>query len=263
MSKLISNLFDLHKNICLLCGKDIFDQQNFCDECKKQIFFNDKKTCKICGVEIYGDQSVCLRCGKDVPIFDKAISPINYEGRIMGLVKNFKYGNARYLAKVFSKYMVDKFVASNLTVDVVVPVPMTQKALQKRGYNQAELLAKQVCLDLNLPLDTTNLVKVVDTIQQEKLSMSKRKENLQKAFDIVDKNAFCGKRVLVIDDVKTTGTTLNRIAKLLKKYKAKEVYGLTAFSVREKIRVSVDKKEPKVGWLTKIFTKLKKSTKKH
>ncbi|MBR5251189.1 MAG: ComF family protein, partial [Clostridia bacterium] len=171
--------------------------------------------------------------------------------------------NARYLAKVFSKYMVDKFIASNLTVDIVVPVPITQKALKKRGYNQAELLAKQVCLDLNLPLDNVNLIKVVDTIQQEKLSMSKRKENLQKAFDVVDKNAFNGKRVLVVDDVKTTGTTLNRISKVLKKYKAKQVYGLTAFSVREKIRTTTDKKAKKPSWLNKFLTKLKKSTKKH
>ncbi|MBR5250424.1 MAG: hypothetical protein IKV38_00185, partial [Clostridia bacterium] len=120
MSKLISNLFDSHKNICLLCGKDVFEQQDFCDECKRHVYFNDQKTCKICGVEIYGDELVCLRCGKEVPVFDKAISPFNYEGRIIGLVKNFKYGNAVYLATVFSKYMVDKFVASNLEVDIVV-----------------------------------------------------------------------------------------------------------------------------------------------
>ena len=114
-----------------------------------------------------------------------------------------------------------------------------------------------------MPLDNVNLIKVVDTIQQEKLSMSKRKENLQKAFDVVDKNAFNGKRVLVVDDVKTTGTTLNRISKVLKKYKAKQVYGLTAFSVREKIRTTTDKKAKKPSWLNKFLTKLKKSTKKH
>ena len=114
-----------------------------------------------------------------------------------------------------------------------------------------------------MPLDDVNLVKVVDTIQQEKLSMSKRKENLQKAFDVVDKDAFKNKNVLVVDDVKTTGTTLNRIAKVLKKYKANKVYGLTAFSVREKIRTTTDKKESKPSFLNNFFTKLKKSTKKH
>jgi len=263
MSRFVQESFDAHDKVCLLCGVDLFEQEYFCEDCRTKINFNNKKTCKICGVEIYGDQAVCLRCGKDVPIFDKAISPINYEGRIMGLVKNFKYGNARYLAQVFAKYMVDKLVASSLTIDVVVPVPMTQKAFRRRGYNQATLLAEQICKELNLPLDDVNLVKVVDTIQQEKLSMSKRKENLQKAFDVVDKDAFKNKNVLVVDDVKTTGTTLNRIAKVLKKYKANKVYGLTAFSVREKIRTTTDKKESKPSFLNNFFTKLKKSTKKH
>ena len=114
MNKFITSLFDTHKKVCLLCGRDVFEQQDFCDECKKQVFFNNQKTCKICGVEINGDQLVCLRCGQEVPSFDKALSPFNYEGRIMGLVKNFKYGNAKYLAQVFAKYMVDKLVASNL-----------------------------------------------------------------------------------------------------------------------------------------------------
>ncbi len=233
---LVDKIFDFHKHACCICGADIFDDKGFCEHCIQKIPFNNGKTCKYCGAVVLGDNDCCSTCRADKTFFDKAISSFDYVGHMQSLIKNFKYANKRYLAEIFANYMAATLMASGLQVDCVVAVPLSEKSLAKRGYNQSLLLAQKVCKLTNLPLIENNLIKIKDTDQQEKLSFKQRRENLLDAFKVTDKTAFVGKNVLIIDDVKTTGTTLSRIAKVLKLSKANKVYGLTAVSVKENIR---------------------------
>lgn len=237
---LVKKVFDSHKYTCCYCGADIFDDGYFCENCLKKLPFNNGKTCRYCGAMVLGDNDCCPSCRAEKTFFDKAISSFDYVGIMPTLIKNFKYGNKRYLAEVFAKYMVSTLLSSGLKVDCVVAVPLSDGAFAKRGYNQSLLLAKEICRLTNLPLVEKAVIKIRDTQQQEKLSFKERRQNLLGAFVVTDKTPFEGKNVLVIDDVKTTGTTISRVAKVLKQSKANKVYGLTAVSVKEGVRTSND-----------------------
>lgn len=238
---LADKLFGFHEYTCCCCGVDVFDDSGFCDVCKAALPLNNGKTCALCGAKIEGDHDYCANCKPSDRYFEKIVSSFDYTGVAVTLMRSFKYGNAKYLAGVLAKYMATTFLESGLEVDIVVPAPLSARSLEKRGYNQSLLLAREFCLLTGLPLEEDNLIKIKETVQQEKLTNIQRRNNLSDAFDVVDKTAFVGKKVLVIDDVKTTGTTIDRIAKLLKKCKAAKVYGLTAVSARERLKVNRDK----------------------
>ena len=236
--------FDTHQFVCCNCGKDIFvEGEFFCEDCLRTLPFNNGKTCKLCGAMIEGDHDYCELCKPKRSFFDQAFSSFDYVGVMRKLIKNFKYGNSLYVADVLSKYMTETLLAAQLQIDCVVAVPLSPKSKRIRGYNQSLVLAQKICEKTNLPLIKDGVAKIKETQQQEKLSFFERRQNLLGAFEVMDKTLFEGKNVLIIDDVKTTGTTLNRLAKALKKCKAKKVYGLTAVSVKEKISVTKVKKK--------------------
>ena len=217
---------------CLNCGKDVFDGTGFCTNCKKDVVYNNGKVCKRCGVGIDGAEDYCGNCAFDVIYFDRAYSVFSYEGAIQNAILSMKFNNLATHAKVFAKYLVFMAEKANLGYDIVTFAPMSRKSLRKRRYNQAKLLAKHFC-DI---LDKDNLlveavIKVKETESQESLGKAERKTNLVGAYKV---NADVqGKRVLVIDDVKTTGATLNECAKVLKKAGATAVYGLTVAARKE------------------------------
>ena len=156
----------------------------------------------------------------------------SYEGAVQQAILDMKFANLGSYAKVFAKYLVFLAEKHNLSYDLVTFAPMSKKALRHRRYNQAQLLAKYFCAILGKDaLLTEAIVKVKDTAAQEKLSKSERKTNLIGAYDICADVE--GKRVLVIDDVKTTGATLNECAKVLKKAGATEVIAITVASRKE------------------------------
>ena len=217
---------------CLACGKDVFDGTGFCAECAKDVVYNNGKTCARCGVGIDGEEDYCSNCAFDKIYFDKAYSVFSYEGAVQKAILDMKFNNLGSYAKVFATYLVFMAQKVNLEYDLVTFAPMSHKALRKRRYNQAELLAKHFCnLQDKDSLLVDAIAKIKETEAQERLSKTERKTNLIGAYKI---NADVkGKRVLVIDDVKTTGATINECAKVLKKAGATAVYGLTVSSRKE------------------------------
>ena len=217
---------------CLVCGRDIFDQLGFCPDCIKKVVFNNGKTCKRCGVGIDGDEDYCGNCAYDKLYFDRAYSAFNYEGVVQKTILNMKFDNMGSYARVFARYLVYLAQKHNLEYDLVTFVPMSRNSLKKRRYNQAKLLAEHFCALLNQDgLLVEAVVKVKETVTQEQLSKSERKTNLIGAYRA---NADVkGKRVLVIDDVKTTGATINECAKVLKGVGATEVVAITVASRKE------------------------------
>lgn len=217
---------------CLACGIDIFDDTGFCEECSKEVVYNNGKTCKRCGVGIDGEEDYCGNCSFDKIYFDKAYSVFSYEGAVQKAILSMKFNNLGSNAKVFAKYLVFMAQKVNLEYDLVTFAPMSNRALRKRRYNQAKLLAKYFChMQEQDKLLLNAIVKQKETEAQEKLSKTERKTNLIGAYKINAK--VKGKRVLVIDDVKTTGATLNECAKVLKRAGATAVYGLTVAARKE------------------------------
>ena len=217
---------------CLICGRDVFDGLGFCPDCAKDVVYNNGKICKRCGVGIDGEEDYCGNCAFDKIYFDKAYSVFSYEGAVQKAILSMKFNNLASYAKVFAKYLL--FIADkySLEYDAVTFAPMSKKAKRKRRYNQAEQLAKHFCAMQDKDgLLVEAVVKIRETVAQEQLSKAERKTNLIGAYAA---NAdVSGKRVLVIDDVKTTGATLNECAKVLKRAGATAVYCLTVAARKE------------------------------
>lgn len=233
-TRFLRELFAPMQFRCVCCGKDVFDETGFCEQCKKDVAYNNGKTCKRCGVAIEGEEDYCGNCAFDKIYFDRAYSPFCYEGAIRDVILAMKFNNLGGNAAVLARYLVYVAQREHLVYDAVTYAPMSRASYKKRGYNQARLLAEEFCAILNnTDLLAECIVKVRDTEPQEKLSRAERKTNLTGSYRIHPAADVKGKRVLVIDDVKTTGATLNECAKALKRAGAAEVIALTVASRRE------------------------------
>jgi ComF family protein len=130
------------------------------------------------------------------------------------------------MAKPLARLMISA-LPSEIDVDVIIPVPLHPTRLRAREFNQSLLLADQLSRHLSRPVSTTNLVRTVATDPQTTLSRQERLRNLRKAFEIRKPQDLAEKRILLVDDVYTTGTTLNECAKVLRKAGAGPVLALT------------------------------------
>lgn len=227
---------------CMACGREIFDGLGFCDACKKSVVFNNGKTCKRCGVGIDGEEDYCGNCAFDKMYFDRAYAAFSYEGVVQAAIIKMKFGGVGRYAKIFAKYLAFLATKNNLEFDAVCFPPMSRKSKRKRGYNQSQMLARFFCeiMDCDdLYLDA--LKKVKETVRQESLGKAARKENLIGAYKVT--TDVKGKRMLVIDDVKTTGSTLNECAKVLKRAGAVSVVGLVVSARKENVPFEVEEKD--------------------
>lgn len=235
----LSEIFAPSSYRCLQCGCDLFGQTAFCDRCKRQVVFNNGKTCKRCGVGLDGAEDFCGNCAFDKIYFDRAYSAFSYEGAVKKAILDMKFHNLGCNAAVFARYLVYLAQTNDLCYDVVTFVPMSPKSFKKRGYNQSELLAKGFCDILGAEQKFTEaLTKTKETVQQEKLGKKERKENLVGCFAVTAD--VKGKSVLLLDDVKTTGSTINECAKVLKRKGATKVVALTVASRKENFDFEVD-----------------------
>lgn len=214
---------------CIFCGDEIrnVNKFNICDECVNNLPRNNGKICKICGSKIEGEGELCENCFSHIPSFDIARAPFLYEEPISNLVQRFKYHNGKYLFKPLSEFMIDEYLKNNFNCDLIIPMPLSKQHLKIRKYNQAEELAKHISQNLNIPLYNGIIERVKDTEKQTKLTFTERLENLKDAFKILDKKAIKNKTILVVDDVITTGATLNSCCLELRKGKPKKIIVLT------------------------------------
>ncbi len=195
------------------------------------------RKCIGCGAE--GD-FLCPSCRKSMPkagpaAQDRALltsldglqSVFLYQGLARHAVHYLKYGNTKALAKPLARLMADHLESNPMPADILTVVPMHSKRLRKRGYNQAELLARELSRLVQLPLTGESLIRLRDTPSQvSTMTARDRRRNVEGAFRCRG-HVFHGKEVLLIDDVCTTGATLNACAAALKGAGARAVRGLT------------------------------------
>lgn len=223
--------------VCAACGEDVFDDGYFCAHCLAELPLNDGYICSKCGRAIEADYPVCLECKAHMPLYDAARSAFRYEARVVGLIKRFKTGG-RYLAAALAARMAPLLADNFPDADLIVSVPMTDKALRKRGYNQADLLADALSLRSGIPYAPAALVKTRDTAAQKHLTAAERAQNLAGSFRVHERALCRGRHVVIVDDVLTTGATADAVAKAVRGAGAARVYVLTAASVpyRERVR---------------------------
>ncbi len=223
MKKLLSTLSNLlfpEKIKCIFCGKDIpnFDEAPYCNECEKDLPFNNSTRCKICDVEVLKECETCEACKHNHKSFDRARAVFKYEGKVRRNVIKFKSDNARYLAEPMAKLMANSIPEDMKDFDFIVAVPMSDKAKKKRGYNQALLLANEIGKILNKPVREDILFKVKDSAPQKELNFKDRQENLKGTFKVESRKDIKNKNILLVDDVMTTSATANTCSDLLKRH---------------------------------------------
>jgi len=212
---------------CIFCGEDLSNESELpiCDTCFKSLPFNNQTICLKCGKPRY--TSACQVCLNTKHYFDKARAPFIYDDKIASIIYKFKFGDGKYLAKPLAKFMYYEFIKSGFEVDALLAVPIHKTTMNKRHFNQAHELLINLNSYLNLPDLSSCIIKENPTKEQARLEYSEREHNLDNAFKVVNRKDLKGKSILLIDDIFTTGTTCNSVAKLLLKSGAKNVYVLT------------------------------------
>lgn len=212
----------LTANRCQLCGEVIELDEKLCPECAglKKI---SSQRCELCG----GAADDCS-CKKKKREFSKIYAPYYYRGCITRAVYNFKMNDMPFLSHRFAREMYDCLKEADKDFDkgydYITFVPLSKRRQLRRGYNQSELLAKDLALLINTR-EASMLKKLRDTGIQHHKTASQRAAAVFGSYDVVKdfKYSLEGKRILLVDDVKTTGSTLNECAKMLKIYGASEV----------------------------------------
>lgn len=228
---------------CDICGIETFGGDiggNICTDCIKTLNLNNGNTCPVCGRKTVRNE-ICSECKAHAPAFKKAVSPFVYDGGVIMLIAKFKKGQG-YLKEYFADMTAAAILKELPTVDFITCVPMTAKAVIKRGYNQSELLATAISRRTGINVAAKIIEKIKDTSEQKSLSGKERAENLAGCFRITDRAAVKGKSILLVDDVLTTGATANTISKKLIDAGAKCVYLATVASVEYKSKKKKTKK---------------------
>ncbi len=217
---------------CDICGIETFGG-NLCLSCLKKVIYNCAPNCPICGRKNVISE-ICMECKANAPKFKKAVSALIYENGSAVLIAKFKNGHP-YLKDYFAELLVERLFEMP-ELDCIVYVPMTKKAVRKREYNQAELLAKSISKRIDLPVIKNCVIKIKETNEQKSLSRKERAKNLKGCFKVEKASEIKGKRVLLIDDVLTTGATAEAITEKLLKAGADSVYLATVASVEYKLK---------------------------
>ena len=229
MKRIISAL--LYPARCVACD-NVLDYSRykigFCKKCYKKVKYAIEPVCRKCGkvIDDY-NKEFCLDCQNKKHYFIQSKGVYVYEGNMKQSMYRFKYSNRRCYKYTFSRDILrvhGRWIQS-LNVDGIVPVPMYRKKQKIRGYNQAELIADQLSREIKIPLYSDIVYRTRKTIPMKGLSDTQRQKNLKNAFNFSGKGLQL-KRVLLIDDIYTTGATLDSVDKVLRDAGVKEVYGL-------------------------------------
>lgn len=221
--------------VCPIC-KTLIDRKGktpiICPDCHKAIRAVRPPYCPHCGLPYpSGDKEghLCAPCLKERWYFEVHRTCALYEGALKEAIHRFKYGGVFPLVRVFGDLLQPAF--QNLTqdypVDVMVPVPLHIRRLRERGFNQALLLVKELSKRTGIPYEERALKKIKDTPVQISLKKRERRKNLARAFQVRDQEAIQGKAVVLVDDVYTTGATVNECSRALLKAGAERVAVLT------------------------------------
>lgn len=214
---------------CVICNGEISKSKPpyICDRCLKTLPYNNGKICLKCGSPIYSMADYCVNCKDNIRYFSAARAPFLYSDSIVQMVHDFKYNNKKYLFESVAALMADCYSKNNFNAELIIPVPASKARVKQRGYNQVELIGEHLSKILNVPQICNALIKASDTQPQTSLTYFERQKNLLGSIYVNDKSLVKGKIVLLIDDVLTTGATVNYCSELLKLAGAKEVLVLT------------------------------------
>lgn len=222
----------LYPRRCPGCNEILYEEEKedgYCRRCKTKIHYIGDAGCIKCGKKLKdATQTICNDCRRRNHVFVQNKAVYVYTGPMKLAMYRFKYSNCRTYGKTFVEdvWKIHAIWLQSLSVDAVIPVPMYRKKEKRRGYNQAEVLAREIAQKLGCPLETKLVVRAKNTVPLKNLNDTQRKKNLENAFKI-RKNGVKLNKILLIDDIYTTGSTLDGVTTALLAAGVREVYCLT------------------------------------
>jgi ComF family protein len=220
---------------CSFCNDPVGDSNIpfFCSTCWADFTLIHGPVCPCCGRPFdspetltHSPEHMCLACMREPPLFDQALSVGYFEGSLREAVHQFKYRPCRTLGAPLGDWMAAN-VRLVTDIDIVMPVPLHESRLRERGFNQALLLAHRMSEAHHIPFSCDNLCRKRPTRPQVELSGVERIRNVIGAFALRQPEAVVDRRVVLVDDVYTTGATMNECASILKQAGAAHVTAFT------------------------------------
>ncbi len=216
--------------VCPLCEEAI-REGSLCAACTRAFSEHrvEEPFCQVCGVPFPHSPGPGHRCGEchtEPRQFIEARSAYIYRAGVDAAVKAFKYGGRSILAGALGELLLSASASLSVQPELIMPVPLHKNRLRKRGFNQSLLLARVLSKRLAIRLDYSSLGRIRHTCQQTGLKPDEREKNVAGAFALSAGANIKGRRVLLVDDVYTTGATIKECSKVLKRAGA-EVYAIT------------------------------------
>lgn len=220
----------LYPKRCPVCEQIPPAGQDICPGCYNKLFFIEQPYCYSCGKPLStSEEEFCFDCKKHPKSFHRGFSLAVYNEAARHSLSAIKYHNRRHLIPFYVKETVSRYgpLFTSLHFDAILSIPIHKKRHKKRGFNQAALFASALGKVLHIPVYNDILVRVINTLPQKTLSPEKRLENLEKAFalhpELADRQ-LPFHRILLVDDIYTTGATMEAVTRILKKAGVKEIY---------------------------------------
>lgn len=212
----------IYPPVCCTCGEI---GKLLCDSCYSQITFIQSPDCVYCGEPIKSG-NICTRCKQQLPHFSKLRSLGYYSGPLRDAIVSLKYHRNIGLGSFFAPALCEIIVKERWNVDLITAIPLSENRKKERGYNQAEILAKPIAGRMNLPYSEKSVQRNKHTSSQVGLTVKERQLNMKDVFK-ADPQFVKDKSILLIDDVATTGATMDACAKALLDAGCRQVFGLT------------------------------------
>ena len=223
----------LYPATCTICGKHVRGDEYLCSGCEAKIVRIVAPFCQTCSEPFEGSISsvfTCANCAHRTIYFDAAVAAYRGRGIVREVIHEFKYGRQMHLRHLIAGWLhaaLDDERLRDVSIHLIVPVPLHPARQRERGFNQASLLAESLSAETSMPCRPV-LQRIRYTTTQTALDRFERMENLHNAFRLRRNADVRGLRVLLIDDVLTTGSTLSECARVLKHAGAISVRAATA-----------------------------------
>lgn len=216
MLKLLNKILEiLYPKTCVFCGK--VQKTQVCSACREKIRYIKEPRCKKCGKPIrYSDKELCTDCKENKHYYEQGKNIWLHKGPVRWSIYQFKYHNRRIYGCFYAEEMYRLYgqKMKEWGIERIIPVPLYKKRQKSRGYNQSTIVAKHLGKLAGIPVDTKSVVRIRNTKPQKELKGKERKQNVKDAFQLT-KYHVTDENVLLIDDIYTTGNTIDAVAKVL------------------------------------------------
>ncbi|MDH5680210.1 MAG: ComF family protein [Spirochaetota bacterium] len=225
----------LFPNYCRVCDDILWGGRlAFCEDCLSEIpRISEQRHCKVCGSLYFVDENtLCQHCGSgfhETVYFKKNISRFSYMGPIQKLILQGKFHGRLSCWTFLGKEMLNDLLEQDWDADMLVTaVPVSRKRMAERGFNQSDIMGRIIARGLALPYKANCLKKIRNTVRQASLNHIDRINNPVGSYQVTNNKAVRGKGILLVDDVFTTGSTVNECSRVLMEAGAKVIYTVTA-----------------------------------